>query len=156
LNNKLGITNMFINGSARLALFLSIEKKELIMKKNMLIAVAMLALFSVPVAAQLGDLGNVVDKQCVNGKVNVRGSGNVVTVKGYCPLAAVSGNGNVLRIDRVGKIEISGTGNLIEYRYLNPSRNNAKKKTHPVKVGGGTGNSISWTKGAAFTSFGGV
>jgi hypothetical protein len=126
------------------------------MKLNLLFAVPILTVLSSPLAAQLGDLGNVVDKKCVNGKVNVSGSGNLVTVKGYCPAAVVGGNGNVLRIDQVGKIEISGTGNFVEYRYLNTSPNNAKKKVHPTKLGGGTGNSVAWTKGGPFTLFGGM
>jgi hypothetical protein len=146
----------FIVSSAKLLLFLISETRSKAMRLNLRIALPVLAILSAPVAAQVGDLGNVVDKKCVNGKVNVGGSGNLVTVKGYCPVAVVGGNGNVLRIDQVGKIEISGNGNFVEYRYLNSSPNDAKKKVHPTKVGGGTGNSVSWTKGGPFTTLGGM
>ncbi len=113
-------------------------------------------LLSVPAVAQLGDHGNVVDKKCVNGIVTVRGSGNLTTVQGYCPTVIMGGNGNVLRIDRVGKIEMSGTGNFLEYRFLNPGAKSTSPKIHPSKIGGGTGNSVAWTKGGPFTKFGGM
>jgi hypothetical protein len=124
------------------------------MKKTVIFSLSLSLLASVPVLAQVGNIGNVVDAQCVNGRVNVKGTGNVVTVKGYCPRAVVDGTGNVLRIDRVGKIEVTGTGNFVEYRYLNASAKDPKKKVHPAKVGGGVGNSVSWTKGADFKQFG--
>jgi Protein of unknown function (DUF3060) len=126
------------------------------MKNTTLLFVSACLLASIPAAAQIGDLGNVVDKKCVNGVVTVKGSGNLVTVQGYCAKAVVGGNGNVLRIDRVGAITISGNGNLVEYRYLNPNPKKPSVKTHPAKTGGGTGNSVSWTKGADFTKFGGM
>ena len=113
-------------------------------------AAAALFVFPAIATAQVGDIGNVVDKRCVNGKVQVGGMGNVITVTGYCPLAIVKGTGNVLNIDRVGQIQVSGTGNVVEYRYLNSNPKNPKLKVHPTKNGGGLGNTISWTKGAAF------
>jgi Protein of unknown function (DUF3060) len=124
------------------------------MKNTVAFFVSTCLLASVPVAAQMGDLGNVVDKKCVNGVVTVKGSGNFITVAGYCPKVVVGGNGNVLRIDRAGTITIGGMGNFVEYRYLNPSSKNPNQKVHPTKIGSGTGNSVSWTKGAEFTKIG--
>ncbi len=120
------------------------------MTNKLILTLAALCIVPAAAIAQLGDMGNVVDKRCVNGRVTVGGMGNVVTVKGYCPVAVIKGTGNVLNIDRVGKIEITGTGNTVQYRYLNPSVKNPKTKVHPGKVGGGVGNTVSWTKGAAF------
>jgi hypothetical protein len=122
------------------------------MTKKLSLTFLALGIFPAAAMAQLGDVGNVVDKRCVNGRVTVGGMGNVVTVPGYCPVALIKGTGNVLYIERVGKIEISGTGNVVEYRYLNPNPKNPKTKTHPGKVGGGIGNVVSWTKGAPFKS----
>ncbi len=128
---------------------------------------ATLAIVFVPIAAgaqsgtignvlkteKSGDIGSVLDKRCVDGRVAVNGTGNVMTVAGYCPVAVIAGTGNILNIDRVGRIEIKGTGNLVQYRYLNPSPKNAKRKVHPAKVGEGLGNAINWTKGASFTDY---
>ncbi len=135
------------------------------MKRNYCIAAFAILLATVAVNAQtgtignvvktgkFGDMGNVTDKRCSNGRVAVNGTGNVVTVAGYCPVAVISGTGNVLNIERVGRIEIKGTGNVVQYRYLNPNPKNAKTKVHPAKIGGGMGNSVSWTKGAAFADY---
>ncbi len=122
------------------------------MTKKMILTLSALFLLPAAASAQLGDMGNVVDKKCVNGRATVGGMGNVITVTGYCPVAVIKGTGNVLYIDRVGSIELSGTGNVVEYRYLNPNPKNPKVKTHPSKVGKGMGNTTSWTKGAPFQS----
>jgi Protein of unknown function (DUF3060) len=122
------------------------------MKKILIAAISVLAITS-PLNAQLGNLGNVGGSTCNNTAKKISGMGNVISVKGYCSVLTVGGSGNVVTVDRAGSIVLTGTGNVVYYKNLNPG---AKKGTfvHPKKSVGGTGNVIEWTKGKE-PSFGG-
>jgi Protein of unknown function (DUF3060) len=98
-------------------------------------------------------IGNVGSSRCKSGTANINGTGNVFTISGYCNNVVVGGTGNVINVDRAGKITITGTGNVVQYRYLNEDPKRKGKFVHPAKSAGGMTNAIVWTEGKAFDDF---
>lgn len=98
-------------------------------------------------------IGNVGSSRCKGGTANIKGTGNVFLISGYCNNVVVGGTGNVIDVDRAGKITITGTGNVVRYRYLNEDPKRKGKFLHPVKSAGGMTNVIEWTQGKPFDDF---
>jgi Protein of unknown function (DUF3060) len=95
-------------------------------------------------------IGNVGSSRCKAGTANVTGTGNVFYISGYCNNVVVGGTGNVIDVDRAGKITVTGTGNVVRYRYLNEDVKRKGKFVHPVKSASGMTNAIMWTEGKPF------
>jgi Protein of unknown function (DUF3060) len=111
-----------------------------------------IAIFSAsPVAAQLGDLGNLLTKPCDGRPQVVKGMGNAIKFTGYCPSVTVTGSGNYVIVEQVGQITVSGDGHRVSYAKLNPDPRAKGKFVHPAKTVTGMGNLIEWTRGKMAT-----
>ena len=100
-----------------------------------------------PVAAQLGNLGNLLTKPCNGRPQNISGMGNAIKLIGYCPSVTVSGNGHYVIVEQVGQIKVSGNGHRVSYARLNPDPKVKGKFVHPIKTVSGMGHLIEWTRG---------
>lgn len=50
---------------------------------------------------------------CAGKAISVRGSGQNLTLVGRCPQVTVSGSGNTVRVEQVGRISVTGSRNTV-------------------------------------------
>ncbi|TSA87518.1 DUF3060 domain-containing protein [Deinococcus detaillensis] len=73
--------------------------------------------------------------RCNGGNLNLRGSGQRLTILGNCAAVNITGSRNVLSVERVGQISIQGSGNRVTWKA-------ALSGAKPLLRVSGTGNTV--------------
>ena len=84
---------------------------------------------------QVNSAGQNVTIACADQTASIGGRNNTVTLTGSCPTVEIAGSTNVVTLEAVDRIEISGTGNVVTWQ-------RAIQRSEPSITTTGAGNTV--------------